>query len=82
MAQEPREWLIRKGGYFYRPERAGYTSDVIEAGLYTENEARNEARIEPHNISAHHASEYARQINKARTNVARFAFIEGRRGNA
>lgn len=47
-AEQPnREWLIRKRGYYYRPDRAGYTASVFEAGRYTEAEAKAEAAIEP-----------------------------------
>lgn len=42
-----RTWLIRKGGYFYRPDRAGYTSSIADAGRYTEAEAKAEVTIEP-----------------------------------
>jgi hypothetical protein len=51
-------WVIRKRGMFYRPNRAGYTSRITEAGRYTEAEARAEARVEPESISAHPASEW------------------------
>ncbi len=44
---EPREYLIAKNGYFYRPNRAGYTKSAFAAGLYTRSEALREARIEP-----------------------------------
>jgi len=53
---EPREWLIRKRGYYYRPDRAGYTASVDEAGRYTEREAKAEATIEPRIMSAVHQS--------------------------
>jgi len=49
---EPQAWLIRKGGYYYRPNRAGYTTSKAEAGRYTEAEARKEAEIEPSHMSA------------------------------
>lgn len=54
---EPREWLIRKRGYYYRPNRAGYTASVAEAGRYTEAEAKAEANIEPKIMSAVHELE-------------------------
>ncbi len=41
------QWLIRKRGFYYRPNRAGYTSSAAEAGRYTEAEAKAEAAIEP-----------------------------------
>ena len=52
------EWLIKKRGYFYRADKAGYTAKVDEAGLYTEADAKAEARIEPEIMSAHHISEF------------------------
>jgi hypothetical protein len=70
-----REWLIKKNGYFYRPERSGYTRDVIAAGLYTEGEARAEAAIEPDCMAAIHASEFAVPIEAARELLSRFTFI-------
>lgn len=71
-----REWFIRKNGYFYRPDRRGYTKDVIGAGLYTEAEAKSEAAIEPDCMSAVHASEFAATIKAGRALLARFAFID------
>lgn len=59
MTDEPRNWVIIKRGYFYRPERAGYTANVGEAGLYTRKEAEAEASIEPWHMSAHPVSEFA-----------------------
>lgn len=53
------QWVIRKRGYFYRPNRAGYTDDINQAGLYSEQDARAEAAIEPWQISAHHVDEFA-----------------------
>lgn len=70
-----REWLILKGGYFYRPDRSGYTRDVIAAGLYTEAEAKAEAAIEPDCMSAVHAMAFAAPIRAGRALLARFAFI-------
>lgn len=52
------DWVIRKSGYFYRPNRSGYTPCIAEAGRYTEAEARAEAAIEPSRMSAHPASEF------------------------
>lgn len=51
-------WLIRKGGYFYRPNKSGYTGEKPAAGRYTEADAKAEAAIEPDNMSAHLASEF------------------------
>lgn len=51
---EPREWLIRKDGYFYRPNCAGYTTSKFEAGRYTKSEAEREAAVEPWHMKAIH----------------------------
>lgn len=51
-------WLIRKGGYFYRPNRAGYTSSWAEAGRYTKAEAEAEAAIEPWHMRAIHQDDW------------------------
>lgn len=61
------DWVIRKAGYFYRPNRAGYTSDIREAGRYSEVEAKREAEIEPWHMSAHLASEFEPQPHKVMT---------------
>ena len=45
------DWVIRKSGYFYRPNRSGYTQNIAEAGRFTEKFARDEAAIEPHRMS-------------------------------
>jgi hypothetical protein len=67
-----KDWLIRKNGLFYRPDRSGYTADVIYAGLYTEDEAKAEAHKEPHTMSAVHVSQFADQISEAGHMVTRF----------
>lgn len=59
---EKRDWVIRKCGYFYRPNRRGYTYSIAEAGRYTEKEARAEAAIEPWQISAHPESEFTASV--------------------
>lgn len=47
MTSEEREYLIRKGGYYYRPNCSGYTTSKFEAGRYTKAEADREATVEP-----------------------------------
>lgn len=49
-----REWLILRRGYWYRPDRAGYTRLKAAAGRYTEEEAKREAAIEPAIMQAVH----------------------------
>ena len=57
MVDAPREWLIRKGGYFYRPNCQGYTTRKVEAGRYTKADADREAAVEPWHMSAIHQDE-------------------------
>jgi hypothetical protein len=33
-------YLLIKDGYFYRPNACGYTLNILEAGLYPEEEAK------------------------------------------
>lgn len=49
---EPRDYLIRKGGYYYRPGFSGYTAEISAAGRYTRTEAEREAAIEPWRMQA------------------------------
>ena len=39
VAVTPDEYLIRKGGAYYRPNAAGYTMNVAEAGRYSLEDA-------------------------------------------
>lgn len=54
MTSEEREYLIRKGGYYYRPNCSGYTTSKFEAGRYTKAEADREATVEPWHMKAIH----------------------------
>ena len=60
---EPDEYLIRKGGCFYRPKSQGYTSSPLEAGVYTLKQAIRETHPNgpdgPRDeLSYHHRSEF------------------------
>lgn len=55
---EKAEWLIRKDGYFYRPNCQGYTTHKHEAGRYTKEKAEKEASVEPWHMKAIHESEW------------------------
>lgn len=55
--ESERCWLIRKGGYFYRTNRSGYTTDKHTAGRFTKEEADREACIEPWHMKAVHEQE-------------------------
>jgi hypothetical protein len=63
------EWLIKKRGYYYRADKAGYTARLEDAGLYTEADAKAEARIEPEVMSAHHISEFRPLRTKGHTMI-------------
>lgn len=51
---EAKEYLIKKGSYFYRPNSQGYTSFKFDAGRYTKADAEKEAAIEPWHMKAIH----------------------------
>ena len=38
------KYLIKKGGYYYRPESSGYTERLAYAGLFDEDYALNHAK--------------------------------------
>ena len=46
-AAEPLDHFIKKDGYWYRPNKCGYTKDIIAAGRYTKADAELDAGIEP-----------------------------------
>ena len=75
---EPREWLIRKGGYYYRPNCAGYTTSKFEAGRYTKAEAEREAAVEPWHMKAVHQDDVEDDPVSARVRMdsARIAALE------
>lgn len=52
MCDSDKTHLVKKDGYYYRPNRSGYTTRVSEAGLYTKEEAEREAAIEPWHMKA------------------------------
>jgi hypothetical protein len=62
--EEP--YLIRKGGYYYRPNRCGYTATPHDAGRYTKEEAEAEASIEPWHMSAVKLSDVLTKEEEAR----------------
>jgi len=51
---EEAKYLIKKGGYFYRPNCQGYTNFKFDAGRYTKEHAEAEASVEPWHMSAIH----------------------------
>lgn len=51
---EALDHLIKKGAYFYRPNKQGYTSFKFDAGRYTKADAEAEASVEPWHMKAIH----------------------------
>lgn len=39
-------WLLKRRGYWYRPEAAGYTANISEAGRFTDEEAASHCTAE------------------------------------
>lgn len=54
---EALDHLIKKGSYFYRPNKQGYTSFKFDAGRYTKADAEAEASVEPWHMKAIHQDE-------------------------
>lgn len=50
------KWVVRKNGYFYRPNAKGYTASVMEAGLFDEAKAKLHACSE--GVTAHPVTEF------------------------
>jgi len=40
-------WVIRKGGFFYRPNAQGYTAFLFDAGVWPEEEAKKHNNDDP-----------------------------------
>jgi hypothetical protein len=38
------KYLLRKGGYYYRPHSAGYTGSITHAGIFDEGYALSHAK--------------------------------------
>ncbi len=54
---EARTWVVRKNGMFYRPLAQGYTNSILEAGMWTEAEAKALC-VDREGVSACPASEF------------------------
>jgi hypothetical protein len=50
--------VIRKGGYFYRPDWCGYTASLAEAGRYQREVAERHA-ADTEGVTVHDISEFA-----------------------
>lgn len=51
------DYVVRKGGYFYRPNAAGYTASVFEAGRWSKEEADKYA-AGCEGVTVHRADEF------------------------
>jgi hypothetical protein len=77
------KYVIKKNGLFYRENSSGYTSNLLEAGVYSKSKAVRESlhcediRIFP--ISSLRAS-YAREIDAARRVLSEIDAIEENSG--
>jgi hypothetical protein len=56
------EWVIRKGGYFYRPSAQGYTSSLAEAGRWSKADAEDHIT---NGVTIHHVSEFPASLSSA-----------------
>lgn len=74
MTSPATDYVIRKGGYFYRPNKAGYCASVYEAGRYTQADAEAEAVHCPE-VSAHPLSDWL-TVGAAISAEARVADLE------
>jgi hypothetical protein len=74
------EYLIRKGGFFYRPNSQGYTPSVLEAGLFTHEEVikltyPNGPDGPRDELSYHHRSRYP-ELERALATTNRVKTLE------
>lgn len=78
MSSDPREYLIRKDGYYYRPNCSGYTTSKFEAGRYTKAEAERAAAVEPWHMSAIHQDDVEDDpvSSRVRMDTARIEALE------
>ena len=58
--------VIRKGGLFYRPKACGYTSDILEAGRWSEADARHHINPDA-GVTIHLFSDYWPPVDKTQT---------------
>lgn len=68
---KPKMFLLKKRGFWWRPNSAGYTSEIARAGLYTEQEATEREHVNGHDddVTKHPApiENYAGDLNLAIT---------------
>lgn len=58
MTGELEVYVLRKRGYFYRPNSRGYTASVHEAGRYTAAEAQAHVNSASGEVTAHLITEF------------------------
>lgn len=60
-----RDYVVMKRGYYYRPNAAGYTAVLSEAGRYTLEEAKAHANHEPPRVTYKKYSDAAALTQRA-----------------
>jgi hypothetical protein len=83
MGDAMQEYLIRRGGGFYRPKAAGYTQSIAEAGRWSKEDAyAYQTGVE--GVTVHHISEYpaARVTEDEITRLLDEAWPDGHRAMA
>ncbi|CAM5397985.1 hypothetical protein AFEL58S_01990 [Afipia felis] len=67
---DPTMYVVRKGGYFYRPGAKGYTSSIYEAGLWSKDEAEAYA-VGVQGVTVHPSREFLPASSEASIRAGR-----------
>src|SRR3546814_14236955 len=59
---EPKDHFILRHGLYFRPNAAGYTNEISQAGMYSEREIKR--FISAEGVTGQSISEYGEQIDK------------------
>lgn len=78
---EERCYLIKKGGYWYRENRFGYTAHKYDAGRFTKAEADAEVAVEPWHMLAIHENQVSDDSSPATMQELKqeLAYLRGER---
>lgn len=61
------KWLIKKRGFWYRPNACGYTKDITHAGLFEREKAQRLANVD--GITIHRLGEIITEIDARRREI-------------